>query len=147
MRMEKRAGGTEEEIDGCEVDQLQNEPVNTPVTHTRTETGDPVGRPSNKVYECVRLMRTSLMPRVAPALACRSMCVSTCLRVQCLCALACFVCVGRLIVCCDESTEGLSKARSHSPSGEGMLWNPFAETQKQQQRGGKRVIAIGEGGG
>lgn len=39
------------------------------------------------------------------------------------------VCVGRLIVCCGESAEGRSKARSRSPGGERMLRNLFAETE------------------
>lgn len=48
-----------------------------------------------------------------------------------------------------ESAEGRSKARSHSPRGEGMLLNLFAET-KQQQRGDKCTNTIakeGEKGG
>ncbi len=59
-------------------------------------------------------------------------------------AFPCFMCVGRLIVCCGESAEGRSKARSHSPRGERMLRNPFAETEKQQQRAGKCTNTIGE---
>lgn len=44
-----------------------------------------------------------------------------------------------------ESAEGRSKARSHSPRGEGMLLNLFAET-KQQQRGDKCTNTIAEEG-
>ena len=47
-----RKGGREKEIDGWEVDQLQNKPVDNPVTHSHCN-WDPMGRPSNKVEECV----------------------------------------------------------------------------------------------
>lgn len=79
------------------------------------------------------------MVYVAPFL---HVCVRMLLRNEC--ALPCFVCVGRLIVCCGESAEGRSKARSHSPRGERMLRNPFAETENNSS---EQANAIGGWGG
>lgn len=44
----ERESGKEEGIGGWKVDQLQNKPVNNPVTHSHCN-WDPMGRPSNKV--------------------------------------------------------------------------------------------------
>lgn len=80
--------------------------------------------------------------------ACCSVSACVCLRAfgcsDCVRALPCFVCVGRLIICCGESAEGRSKARSQSPRGKeccGICWQ---KQKKNQQRGCKCNNATGE---
>lgn len=119
---------------------LQSKPVNNPVTHSHCH-WDPLGRPSNKVWDCV-WVSCVIPPVVSFVHVCvhmssgpTSVALHTCHAL--VCVYVC-VCVGSLIVCCGESTVGHSKARSHSLRGERMLRNLFVSREKKKEKGESR---------
>lgn len=73
--------------------------------------------------------------------ACCTDSACVCLRAfgcsECVHALAHFVSVGRLIVCCGESGEGRSKARSHSFRGKKNVVESVCRNRKEQQQRNK----------